>query len=118
MAGCLLAGDKVTREREEAIAITSLMSSSLTGFFRLNMRANGEESPAIAQLHPPGLAREQLIRVVRCEWADRLRPGVSQNRIECLGWEAIEAPPADWEPMKARSAHPVTIWRPVPRPNA
>jgi len=94
------------------------MSLSLTGFFRLNMRANGEESPAIAQLHSPGLAREQLVRVVRCEWADRLRPGVSQNRIECLGWEPIEAPPAGWEPMKAGSAHPVTIWRPVPTPHA
>ena len=118
MAGRLLAGDKVTREREETIVRNSRMSSSLTGFFRLNMRANGEESPAIAQLHPPGLAREQLVRVVRCEWADRLRPGVSQNRIECLGWEPIEAPPADWEPMKAGSANPVTIWRPVPTPHA
>lgn len=118
MAGRLLAGDKITRERKEAIVTTSPMSSSLTGFFRLNMRANGEESPAIVQLHPPGLAREQLVRVVRCEWADRLRAGVSQNRIECLGWEPIEAPPADWEAMKGRSANPVTIWRPVTKPPA
>jgi len=94
------------------------MSPPLTGFFRLNMRANGAESPAIAQIHSPGLAPQYLIHVVRCEWADHLFPELSQNRIECLGWEAIEAPPSGWRAIKGGSANPVTIWRRPPLPNA
>jgi hypothetical protein len=94
------------------------MKSQLTGFFRFDMRANGKEMPAIAQVHPPGLPREHLLHVVRCEWADRLLPGLSQNRIECLRWEAVEAPPAGWERIKAGSANPVTIWRQVSSPHA
>lgn len=94
------------------------MGPRLTGFFRLQMRANGAESPAIAQLRPPGVAREHLVHVIRCEWADRLLPEMSQNRIECLGWESIAAPPSGWEPMKCGSSNPVTIWRPVSAPPA
>jgi hypothetical protein len=86
--------------------------SQLTGFFRLSMRAEGKELTAIAQIHSPGLPGERLVHILRCEWADRLRPGLSQNRIECLGWERIEAPPADWEAIKGGSENPVTIWRP------
>ena len=90
--------------------------SQLTGFFRLTMRADGKELPAIAQVRSPGLPGERLVHVIRCEWADRLVPDLSQNRIECLGWEAIETAPADWQPIKTRSDNPVTIWRPVADP--
>jgi hypothetical protein len=86
--------------------------SQLTGFFRLTMRADGQELIAIGQVHPPGLASERLVHVIRCQWAELIVPGVSQNRIECLGWEPLEAAPAGWQPIKAGSSNPVTIWRP------
>ena len=92
--------------------------SQVTGFFHLTMRVGGEESIALAQVHPPGLPGERLLHVLRCEWADRLHPGLSQNRIECLGWEPIEAPLPGWQPLKARSSTPVTIWQQVTAPPA
>ena len=91
--------------------------SQRTGFFRLTMRAEGKELIEIAQVHPPGLPGERLVHVLRCEWAERILPGVSQNRIECLGWEPIDSPPPGWQPIRTASDNPVTIWRSPPLPD-
>ena len=113
MASGLLAGHQ-TGSKGQAIGVAAeIRMSPLTGFFHLSMRADGKELTAIAQVHLPGLPGQRLVHVIRCEWADRLVPGLSQNRIECLGWKQIEAAPAGWRPVKTRSDNPVTIWRPT-----
>lgn len=77
------------------------------------MKVNGEARPAIAEIVAPGLAREKVVHVVRGEWANAIVPDVSQNRIECLGWERIQAAPEGWRPEKTHSANPVVVWRAV-----
>ena len=85
--------------------------NGITGLFSFQMKVNGEARPAIAEIVEPGIAREKVVHVVRGEWANLVVPGVSQNRIECLGWEKVESAPAGWKPAKKTGANPVIVWR-------
>ncbi|MEO5717613.1 MAG: hypothetical protein ABIR29_03470 [Chthoniobacterales bacterium] len=85
----------------------------VTGLFAFQMKVNGESRPAIAEITAPGIPPEKVVHVVRGEWANLVVPGVSQNRIECLGWEKVEAAPAGWRPFKKTGAHPLIVWRPA-----
>ena len=82
------------------------------GLFGFQMKINGEPRLAVAEIVAPGIPREKVVHVVRGEWARVVAPEVSQNRIECLGWEKVETAPEGWRPVKIRSAHPVIVWRP------
>ncbi len=70
------------------------------GLFMFRMKVNGEERPAAVEIAPPGIASEKVVQVVRGEWANLVVPGVSQNRIECLGYDRIETVPAGTEALK------------------
>lgn len=87
--------------------------NEVTGLFTFQMKVNGEPRPALAQIIEPGLPPEKVVHVVRGEWANLVAPGVSQNRIECLGWEKAEAAPEGWVPVKKTGANPVIVWRPA-----
>jgi hypothetical protein len=78
--------------------------------FAFKMKVNGEPRPAIVQIASPGLPSEKVVHVVRGEWANLAVPGVSQNRIECLGWDRVEAAPEGWRPVPAIGPYPVIIW--------
>jgi hypothetical protein len=84
----------------------------VTGLFSFKMKVNGEERPAIVEITEPGIKCEQVLHVVRGEWANLVVPGVSQNRIECLGWDRIDNAPEGWEPIKPIGPNPLIIWRP------
>ena len=83
----------------------------VTGLFSFQMKVNGETRPAIAEIIEPGIAPEKVVHVIRGEWANLVVPGVSQNRIECLGWEKVESAPEGWKPAKKTGANPVIVWR-------
>jgi hypothetical protein len=76
------------------------------------MKVGGEERPAIIEITDPGIRPEEVVHVVRGEWANLVVPGVSQNRIECLGWDRIDKAPDDWQSTKPIGPHPLIIWRP------
>ena len=78
------------------------------------MKLDGKEESAIAEIMPPGLAPERLVHTVRIAWGNALAPGMSQNRIACLGWERIEAAPEGWKPLPGHWSEPVLIWAPLP----
>ncbi len=84
----------------------------VTGVFTFKMKVGGEERPAIVEITEPGIKSEQVVHVVRGEWANLVVPGVSQNRIECLGWDRIDKPPEGWVPTKAIGPNPLVIWQP------
>ncbi len=86
---------------------------NVIGLFAFQMKVNGEPRPAVAEIIAPGIPSEKVVHVVRGEWANVVVPGVSQNRIECLGWERVEAAPEGWRPAKAMGANPVIVWRPA-----
>ena len=86
--------------------------SQVTGLFSFQMKVNGEPRPALAEIIRPGIPKEKVVHVVRGEWANVIVPGVSQNRIECRGWEPVGAAPAGWRRAKASGANPVILWRP------
>lgn len=90
--------------------------SRITGLFTFKMKVNGKERPAIVEITAPGIPSEKVVHVVRGEWANLVVPGVSQNRIECLGWDRAEATPEGWIPTKAIGPNPVTVWRPADGP--
>ena len=75
------------------------------------MKVAGKELTAIGEIVPPGIPRERVVHTVRVAWANSIFPGVSQNRIECRGWERIERVPSSWEPIASRWSEPVVIWR-------
>lgn len=83
----------------------------ITGLFAFQMKVNGAPRPAIAEIIEPGIPLEKVVHAVRGEWANLVVPGVSQNRIECLGWETVAAVPAGWKPVKGMGANPVIVWR-------
>ncbi len=85
--------------------------SQVTGLFTFKMKVNGEALPATVEITAPGIASEHVVRVVRGEWAALVVPRVSQNRIECLGYDRIEAAPPDQKPTRAIGPHPLLIWR-------
>lgn len=86
---------------------------TVTGLFSFQMKVNGELRPAVVEITAPGIPVQKVLHVVRGEWANSIVPGVSQNRIECLGWERIETAPDGWKQLKAKGAYPVIVWRPV-----
>ncbi|MBA3830717.1 MAG: hypothetical protein H0X34_02245 [Chthoniobacterales bacterium] len=75
------------------------------------MNVRDEERPAIVEITGPGIKSEDVVRIVRQEWANLAVPGVSQNRIECLGWDRIEARPDGLQPTKAIGPNPLIFWR-------
>ena len=81
------------------------------GLFRFRIKKEGQEETAVAEIVPPGLPFESVVHTVRIAWGNALAPGVSQNRIECLGWELMDAPPAGWRPAVSGWSEPVVIWR-------
>ncbi|MEO8440470.1 MAG: hypothetical protein ABI540_09640 [Spartobacteria bacterium] len=85
----------------------------MSGFFAFKMKASGEERPAFVEITAPGIPSERVVHVVRGEWANRVVPGVSQNRIECLGWDRVEKVPDGWAALPASGADPVIVWRPA-----
>ena len=87
--------------------------SEVTGLFAFKMKVNGEPRRAVVEITAPGIPSEKVMHVVRGEWANLVVPGVSQNRIECLGWDRVEATPDDWVPTKAIGPNPVIVWRPA-----
>jgi hypothetical protein len=88
----------------------------VTGFFAFKMKVNGEAQSAIVEITEPGIPSENVVHVVRGEWASLVVPGVSQNRIECLGWDRTETTPDAWKPTPAIGPNPVIIWRPAKVP--
>ena len=87
--------------------------SAVTGLFAFKMKVNGEPRKAVVEITSPGISSEKVVHVVRGEWANLVAPGVSQNRIECLGWDSLEATPVGWKPVKAIGPNPVIVWRPA-----
>lgn len=85
--------------------------SRVTGLFAFKMKVEGQERPATVEIVAPGLETQHVVHVVRGEWANLIVPGVSQNRIECLGWAPIERAPEGWKPNKPIGPHPLRIWR-------
>lgn len=85
--------------------------NEITGLFAFQMKVNGEARPALAEIVEPGIPHHKVVHVVRGEWANVVFPGISQNRIECLGWNQVEAGPTGWRPAKKTGANPVIIWR-------
>lgn len=88
--------------------------SPVTGLFSFKMKAQGAEHSVIAEIKRPGIEAEHVVRIVRGEWRNLIAPDVSQNRIECLGWNAASEIPAGWRRTKPMSAEPVVLWRPAP----
>ena len=86
----------------------------MIGLFTFKMKVRGEALSAIVAISEPGIKSEEVVHAVRGEWANMVVPGVSQNRIECLGWDRIDETPEGYEPTKAIGPRPVTIWRPKP----
>lgn len=74
------------------------------------MKACDEERPAIVEITDPGINSQSVVHVVRQEWANLLVPGVSQNRIECLGWERIDVRPEGLRPTRAIGPNPLLFW--------
>jgi hypothetical protein len=87
--------------------------NALTGFFTFKMKVNDEPRQAVIEIRPPGISSEKVVHVVRGEWANLVAPSVSQNRIECLGWNRLDASPNGWKPTKTIGPNPVIIWRPA-----
>ncbi len=85
--------------------------NQVTGLFRFKMKVRDEERPAIVEITGPGIKSEDVVRIVRQEWANLVVPGVSQNRIECLGWERIEARSEGLQPAKAIGPNPLIFWQ-------
>jgi hypothetical protein len=75
------------------------------------MKVAGREETAFVEIAAPGIPSEQVVHIVRVAWANAVVPGVSQNRIECFGWQRIDKPPLAWEPVPSRFSAPVIIWR-------
>jgi hypothetical protein len=86
--------------------------SGVTGLFAFKMKVNGEGRPAIVEITAPGIPSEKVVHVVRGEWANLVVPGISQNRIECLGWDRVEAPPDGWVATEAIGPNRMIVWRP------
>ncbi len=82
----------------------------VTGLFTFKMKAGGEERPVTVEIAEPGLPSERVVQLVRGEWANLCAPRLSQNRIECLGWEPASAVPEAMAPVKARGAYPMKFW--------
>jgi hypothetical protein len=87
--------------------------SRVTGLFAFRMKVNGEDRGAIVEITEPGIVLENVVHVVRGEWVNLVVPRVSQNRIECLGWEPAETTPEGWLPTPAIGPNPVIVWRAV-----
>ena len=87
--------------------------SQVTGLFAFKMKVNGEPRQAVVEIIAPGISSEKVVHAVRGEWANLIVPGVSQNRIECLGWDRVETAPEGWKPTKPIGPNPVIIWRPA-----
>ncbi len=85
--------------------------SRVTGLFVFKMKLNGEEHPTTVEIRAPGILSQEVMRLVRGEWANLIAPSASQNRIECLGWEPIEAAPSGAKPVKAIGPEPIFFWR-------
>jgi hypothetical protein len=83
-----------------------------TGLFAFRMKVNGEDRGAIVEITEPGIALENVVHVVRGEWVNLVVPRISQNRIECLGWERAQTTPEGWTPTPAIGPNPVIVWRP------
>ncbi|HEY1770205.1 MAG TPA: hypothetical protein VGG02_08110 [Chthoniobacterales bacterium] len=75
------------------------------------IKVNGVEQSALVEIAAPGLPSYDVVRVVRGEWANRFAPGISQNRIECLGREAIDIIPDGWEAVSVSSPYPVRLFQ-------
>ncbi len=92
------------------------MESLVTGLFAFRFNSRGEDRRAVIEITSPGILKEHVVRIVRAAWGSHCEKGVSQNRIECLGWERIETPPAARR-IKAGGREPVLIWECGARPN-
>jgi hypothetical protein len=86
--------------------------SQVTGLFAFKMKVNGEPHRAVIEIIAPGISSEKVVHAVRGEWATLIVPGVSQNRIECLGWDRAEAAPEGWKAKKAIGPNPIIVWCP------
>jgi hypothetical protein len=84
--------------------------NSIVGLVKLRLTVNDATQTAIAEISPPGVPWERVVHSVRIAWANVLAPGVSQNRIECLGWEKIDSPPQGWKRLAGHWSEPVIIW--------
>lgn len=78
------------------------------------MKVQGEEQPALVEIAEPGIPSENVVHVVRGEWANLVLPGISQNRIECLGWERSETQKGFMK-TRTQGPDPVIVWRPQRR---
>ena len=83
----------------------------VTGLFEFKMKVNGENRPAFVEIMPPGLRSEYVGYVARLEWANLVLPGISQNRIECLGRTRVQSAPEGCVAVRAIGPNPVLIWR-------
>lgn len=90
--------------------------SQVTGCFRFKMKVNGTEQLATFEIKPPGLPAEKVVQVVRGEWRNLAAPRVSQNRIECLGYQSIASPVDSSLGVKAIGPYPVVFYPPAPAP--
>ena len=82
----------------------------LTGLFDFQMKVEGKDGEALVEIIEPGIESWKVVQHVRGEWANVCAPGVSQNRIECRGWERSKRSCESRTPVRGQYA-PVMIWR-------
>ena len=87
----------------------------ITGLFDFQMKVEGEDADALVEIIEPGIESWKVVQHVRGEWANVCAPGVSQNRIECRGWERSKRSCESRMPVRGQYA-PVVIWRETPYP--
>jgi hypothetical protein len=85
----------------------------VTGLFDFKMTVEGKNADALVEIIEPGIETWEVVQLVRGEWANVCAPGVSQNRIECRGWERSERSCGSRVPTPGQYA-PVVIWRECP----
>ena len=88
--------------------------NQVTGYFRFKMKVNGEEQLATFELKAPGLPSEKVVQIVRGEWRSLVAPRVSQNRIECLGYEAAQQPDDRSLGIKSIGPYPLVFYPATP----
>ena len=83
----------------------------LTGLFDFQMKVQGKKQHALVEIVKPGI--ESWTWYNTCaENGECLRPGVSQNSIECQGWNAVQSCESR---IRVRGQYaPVVIWKVLP----